>query len=188
MQFVARLTLIIVCSVWSAAASAGTSIGKDDPSTQGSPSGSERTLLETLYDRSDSTFMFACSEDGESLPIDEGEPVAIQGQVFERLSLLTDAAGGYHYSLKTMPVGLRGVGLISGEEFRVIESQRQLSNQKIDKLTGSYQQMLKMVGKDTHRTFWLVVSGNYSISADGVVKATRHVERIVCKPRHLAGS
>jgi type VI protein secretion system component VasF len=55
-----------------------------------------------------------------------------------------------------------------------------MSNQKIDKLTGSYRQMLKMVGKDTHRTFWLAFNGNYSISADGVVKSERNVERILC--------
>jgi hypothetical protein len=165
MGFVVRLSLIIVFTGWSAVANAGASIGHDALPAQGNSSGSERTLVETLYDRSGSIFMFACTADGEPLPIDEGEPVAIEGQVFERLMFVTDAAGGLHYTLKTMPVGLRGVGLISGEEFRVVENQKQMSNQKIDKLTG---------------TFWLAFNGNYSISADGVVKSERNVERILC--------
>ena len=90
---------------------------------QQAASAAQRTVEESLYDLSDSVFRFACSDDGEPLPIDEGEAVRLEGNIFERLSVLYDGAGGLHYTLDTMPVGMRGVGLTSGEEFRVSEKQ-----------------------------------------------------------------
>jgi hypothetical protein len=81
-----------------------------------------------------------------------------------------------------MPVGLRGVGVDSGEEFRVTERDHAVSNQHRAGGTGTYRQVLKLVGKDTQRTFWLVFSGYYMISKDGSVTVTRDKERIVCRP------
>ena len=143
----------------------------------------QRTVQESLYDLSDSVFRFACSDDGEPLPIDEGEEVRMEGKIFERLSLVHDGAGGYHYTLDTMPVGMRGVGLTSGEEFRVSESSHTVANNRLAGGVGAYRQTLKMVGKDTHRTFWLVAYGNYVVSAEGLIRTSRDLLRIECKVR-----
>jgi hypothetical protein len=145
-------------------------------------SAAERTVDEALYDLTDSFFAFACSEDGDVLPIDEGELVRLEGKIFERVTLTRDGAGGYHFLYHTMPVGLRGTGVTSGEEFRVTERDHGVGNQRLDANVGRYKQVLKMVGRDTGRTFWMVSSGNYRISADGEFARTRDRETLACRP------
>ena len=168
---------LITCSV-AIAAVAGAAGGSLQA---GQGKGAERTLEESLYDMSDSAFVFACSADGEPLPEDEGELVDLHGQIYERFSLIRDATGEYHYSLSTMPVGLEGVGATSGEEFRVSENSRTIANQRLAGGTGSYKQELRMVGRDTHRSFWLVTKGNYTIAADGEFIVTRQVHQVHCR-------
>jgi hypothetical protein len=143
--------------------------------------GAERSVDQALYDISGSFFVFACTDDGEVLPIDQGELVEMQGQIFERVTLMQDGAGGYHFLYHTMPVGLRGTGVTSGEEFRVIERDHGVANQRYDGNVGRYKQVFKMVGRDTGRTFWYVLSGTYLIGQDGTVKRSRDTETVQCK-------
>ena len=149
-----------------------------------SSNGAERTVFEALYDMSDSLYTFPCSEEGELLPETDGEYIDIEGHIFERLVFLIDGTGEYHYHASTMPVGLRGVGVTSGEEFRIKEDDRQIANQKFAGGTGSYSGQLKMVGKDTHRTFWLMFAGHYNIAPDGTVKVSRDRLSTECRPGH----
>lgn len=142
----------------------------------------ERTVEESLYDLTGVYFTFSCSADGESLPDHEGELVLMEGQIYERITLLLDAAGEYHYTLHTMPVGLRGTGVTSGEEFRVIERDHAVANQRLAAGNGSYRQELKIVGRETGRTFWMVASGFYRISANGDVLVEHDTVRTECKP------
>src|SRR5688572_9697769 len=84
-------------------------------------SAAERTVYESLYDFDGSYFVFACTPEGDPLPIDQGEPIRMEGKLFERITVLLKGNGEYHYTEHTMPVGMRGVGVDSGEEFRVTE-------------------------------------------------------------------
>ena len=143
--------------------------------------GVERSVDQALYDVTGSFFVFACTDDGEVLPIDQGEQVEMQGQVFERVTYMMDGAGGYHFLYHTMPVGLRGIGVTSGEEFRVIERDHGVANQRYAGVVGRYRQEFKMVGRDTGRTFWFVFSGTYLIGQDGTVKRYRDTETVQCK-------
>jgi hypothetical protein len=143
--------------------------------------GAERVVEEALYDMSGSFYTFACSDDGEALPQDEGEPIEIEGHIYERISVLYDGKGEFHYNLNTMPVGLRGVGVSSGEEFRVRESDLIIANQRLEGGTGRFREQLKLVGRDTHRTFILVASGHYLIAADGTVKTSRESFSTECR-------
>lgn len=135
--------------------------------------GAERIVLEHLYDLSDSLYSFPCTDDGEPLPEHDGELIEVEGAVYERMTLHTDGADGLHYRVNTMPVGIRGVGLISGEEFRITENSLTIARQRLTGLGGTYQDRFKLVGKDTHRTYWLVSKGHYVIAADGTVKVSR---------------
>jgi hypothetical protein len=82
-----------------------------------------------------------------------------------------------------MPVGLRGVGVDSGEEFRVTERGHFMGNShETSPGNGTYRQELKLVGTATHRTFWVVYNGYYHVSKDGSAELTRDKERIVCRP------
>ena len=143
--------------------------------------GAERIVLEHLYDLSDSLYSFPCSDDGEPVPEEDGELIEVEGQVYERITLHTDGGEGIHYRVNTMPVGIRGVGIVSGEEFRIMEDSQFISRQRVDSLTGSYYERFKLVGKDTHRTFWLVAKGHYHIAADGTVKVSRDTLSTECR-------
>jgi hypothetical protein len=154
-----------------------------DSTTPRFSNGAERTVEQYLYDMADSQFVFACTDQGDPLPIDQGEHLQLEGQVFERITLLYDGAGGLHYNVNTMPVDLRGVGVISGEEFRIRETDRYGANQRLAGGTGSYKQELTMVGTDTGRKLKLVFSGHYVISAEGEIKVSHDTERMECKAK-----
>ena len=53
----------------------------------------ERIVFEAFYDMSDSYYSFACSEDGEPIPEADGELIAIEGLIYERLVSLIDGTG-----------------------------------------------------------------------------------------------
>ena len=144
----------------------------------------ERTIEQSLYDLTGSYFSFACNAEGEPIPEDEGELVLMEGQIFERITVLQSANGEYHYTQHTMPVGLRGTGVDSGEEFRVTERDHAVANQLLAAGNGMFRQELKMVGTDTQRTFWLVVSGVYRIDQNGEPTVLRGEPRLVCRPGH----
>ena len=148
----------------------------------GQQNGAERTVFENLYDMSGSYYSFACSEDGEPVPETDGELIEIEGLIYERLVSLIDATGKLHYRMSSMPVGLRGVGVTSGEEFRIKEAGHATGTQQLAGGTGSYAGQLKMVGADTHRTFWMMYSGHYNIAPDGTVRVSRDRLGTVCRP------
>lgn len=181
MRSVALLILCVAASMAAVATEPLSATADPGAANQPASAGAERTLQESLYDFSGSVFIFACSDDGEPLPITDGEPIAIEGKLYERISLVLDGAGGYHYNVNTMPVGLRGTSLTTGEEFHVSETDRVIANNRLAQLRGSYRQSLKMVGKDTHRSFWIVAQGNYNILADGRVTVSRDVLQVECK-------
>ncbi|HSK20254.1 MAG TPA: hypothetical protein VK912_13960 [Longimicrobiales bacterium] len=143
--------------------------------------GSERSVSEALYDLTDVHFVFSCSEDGDVLDPGEGELVRMEGSIYERMTLLRDASGGHHMTAHSMPVGLRGEGVISGEEFRVAEREHSTANVTARRFTGTYRQELKLVGQDTRRTFWIVWSGHYTVTADDRIIVQRDSEHVQCR-------
>ena len=150
--------------------------------TQTSASGGvERTVEEALYDLSGSFFTFSCSDDGEPLSDGDGELIELEGHVYERITYQTDAAGGIHFRLNTMPVGLRGVGVDSGEEFRIRESEFFVASQRLAGNAGSFRQELELTGRDTHRTYSMVSKGHYVIGADGTIKVSRESVQRNCR-------
>ena len=154
---------------------------RPSPSAAQFSNGAERVVEEALYDKTDSYYAFSCSPTGEALPIGDGELIRMEGKVFERITYSVDGSGGMHFKLNTMPVGLRGIGETSGEEFRVKEAQQAGSNTTLAGGSGSYRQELKMSGKDTGRTFWMIFSGRYRVDANGDIEITRDKERVECK-------
>ena len=56
-----------------------------------------------------------------------------------------------------------------------------MANNRLAGGVGAYRQTLKMVGKDTQRTFWLVAYGHYAISAEGLVRTVRDILRLECR-------
>ena len=140
------------------------------------PTGSaERLLEEHLYDMSDTYTQVTCPDGTES------ELVRLEGQIYERLTLLWDAAGGIHVRLGTMPVGLRGVGVTTGEEYRVFERDHLVGNQLMAGNVGSYRQSFGLVAEKPGASFVVSISGNYRLEPTGEVVVDRERVSVECK-------
>ena len=135
--------------------------------------GAERLVYEALHDLEGSEVSVECGDGTVS------EPVTLTGKIFERFSVVLDAAEGEHTVYHTMPVGLTGVGSVSGEEFRVKVLDHGISRQTTKVVGGSYRQTLRFVGRTSGRSFGLVLSGHYAINANGEVVVSR--EKVVAE-------
>ena len=181
MTFAAGLIPIIVAWSVSVGAFEGT---PDRVATEAAPQKAvpaERIVEEYLFDLSEGALPFACSADGDPLPEGEGELVTLEGQLDQRFTLVSDGAGGYHFGLNTMPVAVRGTGETSGEEFRVTLIDHFVGSERGDQRSLAYRHELKMVARDTRRTFWVINKGHYLISADGEIIVVRDSVDVECR-------
>ena len=135
--------------------------------------GADRFVQETLYDLTDSYTAIEC-EDGQS-----SELVALEGQIFERFTFQFNPAGNVHVGIHTMPVGLKGVGSVTGEEYRVTEHESAVYNQTQMGAVGSYRQVVKLVSSTSHSKYSLVGGGHYTINANGEISVER--DKLVLK-------
>jgi hypothetical protein len=78
-----------------------------------------------------------------------------------------------------MPIGLKGVGMVSGEEYRVKEQESAVYNQNQMGAVGSYRQIMKLVGLDSRLKYSLVGGGHYTINANGQISVER--DKLVLK-------
>ena len=135
----------------------------------------ERVLEEYVWDL-----------DGIVLPLEcpggtYSDDVMIEGSVVERYMLITDGNGSAHMRVHTMPVGMRGVSVHSGEQYRVREREQRSAMQHMNGSTGSYRQTLSMFGRDSHHKFDLVFSGHYRQGPDGETVVERNQLKIDCR-------
>ena len=141
----------------------------------------ERVVSELLIDLTGYAYNFSCDAQGEPLPIDQGELVRLEGSLYSRVVLQEDGNGGVHFRYQTMPVGLRGVGEESSEEFRVSSRDRGVVNEQAVGQNQMWRQEIKLTS-ETGRSFWLVSTGHYRLGPDGEPQLEREGESIVCKP------
>ena len=134
---------------------------------QSSASGAERSVDERLFDVSGSFVGVECADGRLS------ELVELRGQIFERFTVVSNPAGGFHAVYHTMPIGLRGTAAESSEEFRVKVQDHGSFGQTTMGLVGTYRQVLKLVGGTSGRSFSLIVRGHYTINANGDIVVER---------------
>jgi hypothetical protein len=139
-----------------------------------SSNGAERSVEESLYDLTGSSTQIEC-ENGQS-----SELVALEGQIFERFAVIYNPSGSFHTTYHTMPVGLKGVGAVSGEEYRVKEQDHGSFGQTLTGLVGSYRQILRLEGRTSGRSFSMVVRGHYTINANGELTVEREKAIFSC--------
>ena len=146
------------------------------PALATSASGSaERLVEEYLYDMSDSFFQVECPDGTQS------ELVALEGKIYESFALVRDAAGGIHVRFNTMPVGLRGVGVATGQEYRVFERDHFAGNQLMNGLQGSYRESFGLVAKHGGPSFVVSVKGNYKVLPTNEIVVERERVSYECK-------
>jgi hypothetical protein len=146
------------------------------PLTRAATAATERTVEEHVYDLSDiPSFTKIECENGAA-----SELVRLDGKVYVRTVYLTDATGAHHMTHHTMPIGVRGVGETSGEEYRVKQAEHGTYTQRATGATGSFRQTLRLVGRESGRSFLLVSSGHYAINANGDLVVDRSALRLEC--------
>ena len=136
-------------------------------STSANAPGTERIVYETLYDQEGAEVFVECTDGSVS------ESVVLTGKLFERFTVVIDPVEGQHSVYHTMPVGLSGVGSVSGEEFRVSWRDHGVSNGTRMAEGNSYQYRLQFTGRTSGRRFGLVVRGRYTLNANGEVTVYR---------------
>jgi hypothetical protein len=141
----------------------------------------EHQVEEALYQMEGVYVTFGCTADGVPPEDHEGELIALQGQIYERFALRRDAMGGYHITQQVMPVGLSGVSVVSGEEFRVVERAHEAYNQTQAGFNGRWRYEVRLTGTQTKRTFLLIASGMYRLSAEGDIVVERDEFTTVCR-------
>lgn len=134
---------------------------------QSTAGGAERWVDERLFDVTGSFFGVECADGRLS------ELVELQGQIFERFTVVSNPAGGFHAVYHAMPVGLKGIGAKSGEEFRVKVQDHGSFGQTTMGLVGTYRQVLELVSTTSDRSFSLIVKGHYTINANGEIVVER---------------
>jgi hypothetical protein len=145
------------------------------PNASSASGPAERLLQESLWDFENSRFPLECPNGSFT------DEIAIEGHLYERYMMITDANGGFHLQLHTMPVGMRGVSTITGEEYRVQERQQITALANRNGLRGSYRQVVRMFGKESHLKFSLVSSGHYNEGPDGELIVQRDHFEIECR-------
>ena len=135
--------------------------------------GAVREVEENVYDLTDSFVQIPC---GDSYT----EVVQLQGQIYERFTLLWDAKGGLHASLHTMPVGMRGVGMESGAEYRIAERETGVFNATPMSENSTYTLKLNVHAPALGVRARLVIGGRYVINANGELVVEREVLRAEC--------
>lgn len=137
--------------------------------------GADRVIQATLYDLTDSYTAIEC-ENGQA-----SELVALQGQIFERFTIQYNPAGNAHVGIHTMPVGVSGVGAVSGDAYRVSERESSVYHQNQEGWVGSYRQVVKLVNLRTHARYSLIGKGHYAINESGEVAVGRDKLILKCQ-------
>lgn len=135
--------------------------------------GAVREVQENVYDLADSFVQFPCG-DGYT------EVVQLQGQIYERYTLVWHDKGGFHATLHTMPVGMRGVGMETGAEYRIAERETAVFNATPMTETSTYTLKLNVHAPALGVRARLVIGGRYVINANGELVVEREVLRAEC--------
>ena len=139
-----------------------------------SSSAVERTTESWLSSFEGVTTYFFC-EDGT---VSEG--VALEGHLFVRNSTTATPSGTYILTSHSMPVGLRGTGLTTGQEYRVREQSHYAVSQREVGYAGTFRNVFELTGRESMDTFKLVTIAHFVITPDGEVVVERQTVNSEC--------
>jgi hypothetical protein len=134
----------------------------------------ERTVESYVSSFDDVFTQFIC-EDGTT-----SELVALEGQLFTRNTVTLNPAGTYHITSHSMPIGLRGVGVETGQEYRVKEQEHMSVRQAEIGYSGTLRDVFVLIGRQSKETYKLVTISHYVVTPQGKVVIERQKERWEC--------
>jgi hypothetical protein len=106
----------------------------------------------------------------------------MEGQLFTRYTITRDASGGIHALTQSMPIGLRGIGLTSGAEYKITEREHGTFNQgAMGQTASTYKIFLNASAPSIHVRARLVAGGTFVVNANGQIVFERPVLRADCQ-------
>lgn len=137
--------------------------------------GFERIVEDRIWDFTGTIVAYPCGDD-------YSEQILMEGQVFTRWTVTYDGAGGVHSLTRSMPIGLRGIGLSSGAEYKVTEREHGTFNQGSMGQTASvYKSFLNISAPSIHARARLVLGGTFVVNANGELVIEKPVLRADCE-------
>lgn len=134
-----------------------------------------REVRTEVYDLEGSRVMLPCGEDGYTEEID------MQGQIVVRYALVRDGAGGFHVTSQSMPVGLRGVGVESGAEYRIAEHEHLNFNGNVMNELGLFRLTIAFHAPAIGVRGTWVVTSRWVTNANGELVMERQALRAECR-------
>jgi hypothetical protein len=132
-------------------------------------------IEDEFYDLTGSTTVFTCDDGRES------EEIRLEGGVRYRSWFIALPNSAGVYISRRWPAGLRGIGLTTGDDYRVIERELQWSFQKDAALVGGERETWSLRNRKTGQLFQLSYRLFYRFDAEGNLVKERQLERTTCK-------
>lgn len=121
----------------------------------------DRDYEEWVSDFEGVTTYFVCADGTES------EGVALEGQLHSRNTTIATPVGSYIMTSHTLAKGLRGIGTVTGQEYRVREQDLYAVSQREVGYAGTHRLVYELTGKVSMETFKLLVVQHWVITPDG---------------------
>ena len=136
-----------------------------------------REVVVDTIDLNGSYQAIPCGVDGDG---PYTEMMAMEGIIVTRSQVIRDEAGGYHASSQWMPVGLRGIGLESGAEYRIAERENINFHSNAMGDGSSFRYVIKWHAPALGtRGTWEVMS-HYTVNANGELVRESSAVRASC--------
>ena len=139
------------------------------------PFSPHREVTVDTIDLAGSTVAVPCGEDGYT------EMMQMEGKIFVRTQDVRDEAGGFHSIVHSMPVGLRGIGLESGAEYRLSEHEHGNFNDNGMGRGSSYQIRLSWHAPALRARGTWVLTSHFTVNANGDLVRERSELRTECR-------
>ena len=150
------------------------------PAVPSSASTSVERFVEERLTNLDGVIVQLACEDGRN-----SEQVVLEGQVFVRETITINPSGTIIATNHSMPIGVRGVGVDSRQEYRVKELNHFAVSQREVGYAGTDRSVFELTNRATRETFKLVVVSHFVVAPQpgspfGKVVVDRETVRMKC--------
>ncbi|HEY8507398.1 MAG TPA: hypothetical protein VIL32_03510 [Steroidobacteraceae bacterium] len=139
--------------------------------------GVDRIVEEEIRVFEGDTLYFFCERDGQDIV---SEPIALWGQVRERITFTLLPSGGFHASYKVLGNNLRGIGVESGTEYKVTERANSVNNFTTMREGASYRTVFEVSSNKLGKSMRIVDSGKFALNANGELVVERESFKQEC--------
>jgi hypothetical protein len=145
------------------------------PQANASANAAEREVYQSLYDMNGSVIVAVCADGTES------EPVLMSGKIFERITRTATASGISVYNWDTMPVGLAGVGMVTGAAYRISETIHGTTRYSEIGERGSFKASYRLESKEANMRFRFSYTSHFTVNNNGELAVSRDKGSAVCE-------